>query len=186
MVAPHEETEEDRKDREARRQCSVALCGTLHAGKPAEGHVTCNLAKTLRKEIIAKVLARGKLSWPWGDTRCGAEMKLDRAVLVKAMREPQFEAQFETHSIRCRIETAKEKYDVTAQLSPKVTFKDGKAIKARLNWGKIEAPALAKTALWSITTVDNTFGVLQSAAVEDINDFIGNKCLEVKEAWQGK
>jgi hypothetical protein len=181
-----QETEEDRKDREARRQCAISLCSTLHNGKPAEGVVTCNLAKTLRKEVIAKVLARGKIKWPWGDTRCASEMKLDRALLVKAMREPQLEAQFETHSIRCRIETKTDKYEVTAQLSPKVTFKQGKATKAMLNWGKIEAPSLARTALWSITTVDNTFGVLRNAAVDDINDFIGNKCLEVKEEWSGK
>ncbi len=58
--------------------------------------------------------------------------------------------------------------------------------QGQLNWGKIEAPTLAKTALWSITAADNTFGLLQSTAVEDINEFIGTKCMEVKEEWQGK
>ena len=33
---------------------------------------------------------------------------------------------------------------------------------------------LAKSALWSATAADNTFGVLQSTVVEDINE------------WQGK
>jgi hypothetical protein len=180
------ETEEEKREREGRRLCAVQLCSTLHNKRPPEGQVACNVRKTWRKEAIAKVLARGKVSWPWGDTRCGAELKFDRSLLVRAMQEPEFEAQFDTYDIRCQIDNANDKYNVTAQIRPKIAFKQGKATKARLNWGKIEAPTLAKTALWSITAVDNTFGVLQSIAVEDINEFINAKCMEVKEEWQGK
>jgi hypothetical protein len=181
-----QETEQEKKEREGRRQCAVTLCSTLHNKRPAEGPVSCNIEKTWRKEVISKVLSRGKVSWPWGDTRCTFELKLDRGLLVKAMQEPEFEVQLETYDVRCQIANDKDKYDVTAQLRPKITFKQGKATKASLNWGKIEAPTLAKTALWSITAVDNTFGLLQSTAVEDINEFIGTKCMEVKEEWQGK
>jgi hypothetical protein len=75
---------------------------------------------------------------------------------------------------------------VKLHIQPKVTFSEGKAVKAVMNWGKIEAPMLAKSALWSATAADNTFGVLQSTVVEDINDFIQNKCQDVKADWQGK
>jgi hypothetical protein len=180
------ETEEEKKEREVRRQCAVTLCATLHNKKPAEGQMTCSIQKTWRKEVVTRILARGKVSWPWGDTRCSAEIKLDRGVLVKAMQEAEFEARFDAHDVRCQIESVKDKYDVKVQIRPKVTFKQGKAVKASLNWGKIEAPSLAKTALWSMTAVDNTFGLLQSTTVEDINEFIGTKCMEVKEEWQGK
>jgi hypothetical protein len=180
------ETAEEKAEREGRRQCAIAMCSTLHNKTPAEGQVGCSIQKTWRKEVITKILSRGKISWPWGDTRCGSEFTLDRALLVKIMQEPELEAQFDTYNIRCQIENAKDKYEVTAQVRPKITFKQGKATKATLNWGKIEAPTLAKTALWSITAVDNTFGLFQSTAVEDINDFIDNKCMEVKEEWQRK
>lgn len=180
------ETEEEKQERETRRKCAAAICSTLHNKKPAEGQVSCNIQKTWRKEALTKVLSRGKVSWPWGDTRCTAEIKFDRATLIKAMQEPDFEAQFDPYDVQCRIANDKDKYDVTAQLKPKVTFRQGKAVKASLNWGKIEAPTLAKSALWSITAADNTFGLLQSTAVEDINDFITTKCMEVKDEWQGK
>ena len=182
------ETEQEKKEREGRRTCAIALCSTLHNRKPADGQVSCSVQKTWRKEAITKVLARGKVSWPWGDTHCSSDLKFDRALLVKAMQEPEFEVQFEAYDVRCQIEGAKdtEKYDVLAQIRPKVTFKQGKAVKASLNWGKLEAPTLAKTALWSMTAADNTFGLLQSTAVEDINEFINTKCMEVKEEWQGK
>jgi len=108
------------------------------------------------------------------------------AALVKSMTLPEFEAKFDQHDIRCELEGETEKFEVKLQIQPKVTFKEGKAVKASLNWGKIEAPKLAKTALWSATAADNSFGVLQSTIVEDINDFIQTKCLEVKGEWQGK
>jgi hypothetical protein len=180
------ETEEEKREREGRKRCAIAVCSTLHNKKPADGQVTCNIQKTWRKETLTKILSRGKISWPWGDLRCTSDIRLDRATLIKAMDAPEFEAQFDTYDIRCQIDSAKEKYDVTAQLRPKVTFKQGKAVKANLNWGKLEAPTLAKSALWSITAADNTFGLLQTTAVEDINEFITTRCMEVKEEWQGK
>jgi hypothetical protein len=142
--------------------------------------------KTWRKDHITKILAKGKLSWPWGDARCSAELKFDRATLVKAMAEKDYEAQFPQHQVSCELDREAEKYQVKLHIQPKVTFSEGKAVKAVMNWGKIEAPMLAKSALWSATAADNTFGVLQSTVVEDINDFIQNKCADVKEEWQGK
>ena len=180
------ETEEEKKEREVRRACAVALCSTLHNRKPDTGDVSCSVRKTWRKEHITKVLAKGKLSWPWGDARCSTELKFDRATLVKAMSEKNYDAQFPEHQVSCELDREAEKYQVKLNIQPKVTFADGKAVKAVMNWGKIEAPMLAKSALWSATAADNTFGVLQSTVVEDINDFIENKCNEVKEEWQGK
>lgn len=180
------ETEQEKVERAGRRKCAAQLCSTLHNKKPTDGQVVCDVQKTWRKEALTKVLSRGKVSWPWGDTRCASELKFDRATLVKAMQEPEFEAQFDTYDVRCQIDNAKDKYDVTVQLRPKVTFKQGKAVKASLNWGKLEAPTLAKSALWSITAADNTFGLLQSIAVDDINEFITTKCMEAKDEWQGK
>ena len=144
------------------------------------------MQKTWRKEVLVKIMERGKITWPWGNARCIGDLKLDRATLIKSMTEPEFEAQFDKHDLRCELEGEKEKYEVKLEIHPKVTFKQGKAVKAKLNWGNIEAPRLAKTALWSATAADNSFGVLQGVFVDDINDFIQTRCMEVKEEWQGK
>src|SRR5690606_7800179 len=179
------ETPQEKKERAGRRACAARLCAVLHNRKPAEGQVACNIQKTWRKAALSKILSRGKVSWPWGTMRCAANVKVDRALLVKAMAEAQFEAKFDTYDIRCEIDKGEDKYKVSLQVRPEVTFKQGKAIEVSMNWGKIEAPTLAKTALWSITAADTTFGLLQRQAVEDINKFITDKCMEVKEAWQG-
>ena len=184
--APALETEAEKKEREVRKACAVSLCAVFHTQKPATGDVTCSVQKSWRKEVLTKIMSRGKLSWPWGDARCATELKFDRATLIKAKQEPEFEAQFEAHFVRCEFDREKEKYEAKVHIHPKVTFKEGKAVKANLNWGKIEAPLLAKSAIWSATAADNTFGVLQNIAVEDINEFFHTKCMEVKDEWQGK
>ena len=180
------ETEEEKQERATRRVCAVALCSTLHNHKPDTGDVACGIQKTWRKEILVKIMQRGKVTWPWGYARCTTDLKLDRATLVKSMTLPEFEAQFDKHDIRCELEGEKEKYEVKLEIKPKISFKQGKAVKAAMNWGKIEAPKLAKTALWSATAADNSFGVLQTMVVEDINEFIQTKCMEAKEEWQVK
>jgi hypothetical protein len=185
VMAPPE-TQEEKKEREGRTACTIAVCAVLHNRKPAAGHIACSLRKTWRKEAMDKALARSKVPWPWGATRCGSDIKVDRALLVKAMQAPELEIEFETHEIRCQIENASDKYEISVQVRPKVTFKQGRATKASMNWGKIEAPTFARTALWSMAATDNTFGLLQSVAIEDINKFIDTKCMEVKEEWQGK
>ena len=167
------ETEDEKKERETRRACARRV--VLHpaqSASPPPATVTCNVQKTWRKEVLTKIMERGKITWPWGNARCMGDLKFDRATLIKGMTEPEFEAQFDKHDLRCELEGEKEKYEVKLQIHPKVTFKQGKAVKAKLNWGNIEAPRLAKTALWSATAADNSFGVLQGVLVDDINDFI--------------
>jgi hypothetical protein len=185
-AATVQETEEEKKERETRRACAVALCSTLRNGKPDSGDITCSVRKTWYKEHLTKILSKGGLSWPWGNAHCSTDLKFDRATLVKAMSEKDYEAQFGQHEVACELDREAEKYQVKLQIQPKVTFSGGKAVKANMNWGKIEAPTLAKSALWSATAADNTFGVLQGTVVEDINDFIQNKCEDVKAEWQGK
>lgn len=181
-----QETPEEKEERETRRKCAVAACSTLRNKKPDTGPLNCAVKKTWRKDVLNKIMSKGKVSWPWGNARCSGDLKIDRALLVQAMSGPEFEAKFDKHELRCEFDLEKDKYSVKMQLTPKVTFKDGKAIKASMNWGDIEAPTLAKTALWPITAADNQLGVFQSMIVDDINEFIEAKCNEVKSEWEGK
>jgi len=180
------ETEAEKRERDLRTACAIAICSTLHTHKPETGQVSCPITKTWRKEVLTKIMSQAKLTWPWGSARCTTDLKLDRAVLVKAMTEAEVEVRLDTHDMTCELEGEAEKYDIKLQVSPKVTFKQGKATKASLNWGKIVAPTLAKSALWSATAADNVFGILQNTLVEDVNRFLETRCMEAKEAWQGK
>ena len=179
-------TPEELQERELRKACKVAICSAFHVRASKPEPVTCSVLKTWRKEQLAKMVSKGGLKWPWGKARCTADIKLDRTQLAKAMTEPKFQLTLDKHKVQCDLDRDDEgkKYTVSFEISPKVTFENGKAMKSSLGWGKIEAPALAKGALWSATAADNTFNVLQGTVVQDINDFIDKKCMEVKSEWQ--
>jgi hypothetical protein len=177
-------TPEEIAEREGRKACKVAICAAFHK-KAAEGSdIACNVLKSWRKEQLQKMVERAKVSWPWGKVKCVADIRLKRADLARAMSEGTFVADIGKHEVNCEIERENEAPSkISFAFTPKVTFEKGKATKAALNWGAIDAPTLVKGAMWTATATDNTFNVLQSTVVEDINDFIGPKCDEVKEEW---
>lgn len=179
-------TEDEKKERDLRKTCKVAICAAMRTTKPGED-IVCNVIKSWRKEHLDKMVSKAKVSWPWGRVRCVADIKLRREMLFKAMGEPKFDAQIDKHAVSCEVEREKEAAsNIKFEFSPKVTFENGKAIKASLNWGTIDAPALIKGAMWTATFTDNTFNVLQGTLVEDINDFVSARCDEIKDEWAGK
>lgn len=180
-------TPEEKAERESRKACKVAICDAFHNRKPDGGDIGCHIVKTWRKDHLQKIVSKAKVSWPWGRVQCVADLKLERDMLIKAMTEAKHEATLQKHQVTCQIEREKDAAaEVKFDFSPKVTFENGKATKAVLNWGKIEAPSLVKGAMWTATATDNTFNVLEGTVVEDINGFISKKCMEVKDEWQGK
>lgn len=182
-LKPVELTPEEIAEREARKGCKVRICSAFH--KPqAGGEVACSVLKSWRKEQLDKMMQKAKVSWPWGRVKCSADIKLNRDMLGKAMSGDRYEMTLDPHQVLCEVEREKaDAAQIKVQFTPKVTFEKGKAVKALLGWGKIEAPTLLKGAMWTATATDNTFNVLQGTIVEDINDFIGPRCDEVKAEW---
>ena len=177
-------TPEEVAEREGRKACKVAICGAFRARRADGGDIACTVLKSWRKEQLDKMLAKAKVTWPWGRVRCSADVKLKRDALVRAMSNEKFETQLDRHHVGCTVDRGKEApAEVSFDFSPKVTFEKGRAVKASLNWGKVEGPSLVKGAMWTATATDNAFNVLQGTLVEDINDFIGKKCDEVRDDW---
>lgn len=180
-------TPEEIAEKEGRKACKLAICAAFHLRQSEGPDVACSVLKSWRKEQLQKMIERAKVSWPWGKVKCTADIKLKRSDLVKAMGEKSYVTQLDKHKVACEVERENEAPSkITFEFAPKVTFEGGKATKATLNWGAIEAPTLVKGAMWTATATDNTFNVLQSTLVEDINDFIGPKCDEVKDEWNRK
>lgn len=179
-------TPEEIAEKEQRKACKVAICAAFRNKKPGDD-IACNVVKTWRKEQIDVSLSKAKVSWPWGKVQCTTDIKLKRADLIKSMTEPKFENALDKHTVACTVARDKEApAEIKFDFTPKVTFENGKAVKASLNWGTIEAPTLVKGAMWTATATDNTFNVLQGSIVDDINDFVANKCDEVKDEIAGK
>ena len=178
-VEPLRQTPEEIAERAARKGCKIKICSVFLL-KKAGDDVACNVVKSWRKARLDEMVKKARISWPWGKVTCTADIKLPRDQMIKAMDEPKFELELAKHTVSCLVAREKEPSAIKFSFSPKVKFENGRAVKASLNWSKIEAPTLIKGVLWTATKTDNTFNVLQSSVVEDINKFIGKKCSEIK------
>ena len=180
-------TPEEKAEKAGRQACKVDLCKAFHAKDTAGSNIACHVIKSWRKEQLVKFVSKLKVTWPYDGARCGTDLSVKRADLVKAIAEPKAEIAFDKHTVTCTIVNDKDKStEFTFELTPKVTFENGKATQAKANWGKVEAPTLIKSALWTATAADNTVNLLSGTIVDEVNDFIGKRCDEVKDQWAAK
>lgn len=170
------------KEKEARKACKIDICSILLGKKAAGPDANCHIVKTWPKADITKLMKRTHVEWPWGNTTCNIDVKLKRSVLVAAVTEPKYQAQFDEHQLACDIAREGEApYSFKIAMTPNLTFENGKAKEGYITWGALEAPSVAKSVLWSATALDNKVNVLGSEVVTTVNELIDNKCLEVKD-----
>ncbi len=176
-------TLEEKAEKEARKACKIEICDILATKEPTGDDISCDIVKTWRKEDITKMLG-GKIDWPWGKAVCQSRLELKRVSLAKAMRETDYEIVMASQTVRCtlaREDDDAEPYAVEVAMAPKVTFKDGKAVEARIGWGEASAPLLIYPLIYAGTGLDNSTNVLGPEVVKMVNEFTTKKCAEVKD-----
>lgn len=178
-------TPEEISEREGRKACKIRICAAFRLKKPGDD-IACDIVKTWRKATLDKYMSKARVSWPWGKVRCTSKINIQRQGILDAVTKPAFDLQLDTHNVACTVAREAGSAELSFSFRPTVRFENGKAVKAALHWGKIEAPTLIKGVMWTAKTTDNTFNVLQSSVVEDINEFISVRCDEVKADWASK
>jgi hypothetical protein len=179
-------TPEEKAEKEARKACKVEICGILVSKDPNGANVSCDIVKTWREAAITKMLGN-KIDWPWGKAVCQSKLDLKREALAKAMSEPKYEVTLPVQKLRCTLAQKKEgePYAIDVSIAPKVTFENGKAVEAHLNWGEASAPMLVYALIYAGTGLDNQTNVLGPEVVRMVNEFTTKKCAEVKSEASG-
>ncbi len=174
-------TPEEKTEKEARKACKIKICDILATKDPVGDDVSCDIVKTWRGEDIAKMLG-GKIDWPWGNAVCQSKLELAREPLAKAMSEASYVFALPSQKVSCTLaqKDKGEPYVVEIAMAPKVTFKDGKASEATINWGEASAPLLIYPLIYASTGLDNQTNVLGPEVVRMVNEFATKKCAEVK------
>jgi hypothetical protein len=170
------------KEKADRRDCKVKICDTA-LNKKADGEdIACKVVETWKAVDLKQKILKGRIDWPFGNAQCTGDVKLVRKTLAKVLAGGEVEAALDKHNISCTLDQkdGKDKYSITFSIQPVIKFKDGKAVKASINWSDIQGSAVAKGAVWSTATLDNYVGILEGVVVESINDFFGPRCDEVK------
>jgi hypothetical protein len=175
-------TAEEQAEKQARKACKVKICDILASKDPQGDDVSCDIVKTWGEADIAKMLG-GRTDWLWGKAVCQSKLELKRESLAKAMTEANYEVVMPEQKVRCMLAQKKEgdPYAVDVTIAPKVAFEEGKAVKARLNWGEATAPMLAYALIYAGTGLDNSANVLGPEVVRMVNEFTTKKCAKLKD-----
>lgn len=179
-------TPAEKAEKKARKACKIEICNTLATKAPQGPDIACDIVKTWRTDDIVDMLG-GRIDWPWDNAVCQSKLRLKRAPLTKAMSEARYRFVMEPQTVRCSLHQKTGKpYVVELNMTPKVTFKDGKAISAEINWGEVSAPMLIYPILYAGTGLDNSANVLGPEVVRMVNAFTGKKCAKVKDELPGR
>ncbi|MGH6735261.1 MAG: hypothetical protein ACRECX_04180 [Methyloceanibacter sp.] len=178
-------TPEEQAQKAARRACKIEICGIL-ATKGEQGpDVACDIGWTWREDEIIDVLG-DRIDWPWGKLVCQSQIRLSRAALAEAMSGPRYQAAADVQTVRCSLHNKDGKpYIVEIELAPRVTFENGKATEAQVNWGDVSAPAAIYPLLYAATGLDNSTNVLGPEVAHQINKFARKDCAKVKSELPG-
>ena len=167
--------EEAKDEKEQLEACERDLC-TILVKREAGGDLQCSMQKTWAGSKIKQGVEERKLTWSLGDVRCGVKLEVKRQDMLDALTKPQFELKVAPHAIRCDVEREKEVVPISVTMTPRIQFKDGKAAKVWLGIGEIQAPAVVKGAIWTAAQLEDTFGVVHSDLVKEINRFVNERC----------
>jgi hypothetical protein len=181
-AAKTELTPEERAEKQARKACKIKICDILATKDPQGDDVSCDIVKTWRESDITKMLG-GRFEWPWGKAVCRSKLDIKREQLVNAMTQANYEVALPEQKVSCTLaqKSEGEPYAVGVSIAPKVTFENGKAVSARLNWGEAKAPMLAYALIYAGTGFDNSTNVLGPEVVRMVNEFTGRKCKRIKD-----
>ena len=168
--------EEDKGEKGKLEACEKDLCGILVKRDTGGSDLQCSLQKTWAGSKIKEGVEQKKLTWGFGDVRCSIDLTAKRQEMVDALTKPEYEYKLGTHTVNCDVEREKEVMKVSVALSPKFQFKGGKATKAWLGIGTIEAPTVVKGVIWSAAQLEDTFGIVHSDLLREINKFVYERC----------
>lgn len=178
-AGPAAALDEKGDEKEQLKACEQRVCEIILKKETAGADLSCAIGKTWSKAKIKDGIEKKKITWGFGDARCGIEVKVTRAAMLDVLTKPEATLQIDKHTVKCEVE--RENSEVTpinVSLAPKITFKDGKAQKAWLNISDIEAPAVVKGAIWTAAKVEDTVGLFHSEVIEEINEFVHQKCAQ--------
>ncbi len=168
--------EPDPNEEENLKTCEKNLCGMILSKDTAGDDLTCDISKTWAKDKIEKGAGTKSLSWGFGDARCELDLTAERNNIVSSLTEAEHKLEMKSHTVNCMIESEGEPTKINVTLAPKVTFKGGKAELAELNITKVEAPTVIKAVITGADWIEKNVGLFHSEMIDEINDFVHNKC----------
>jgi hypothetical protein len=167
--------EEPPGEAEELKACEKRVCTMILEKNPKGDDLKCDVQKTWAKSTLEGGESKG-VSWGFGDARCKANIKLERADIVAALTLPKHTIRIPTQQVNCVIEREGEVKPLTLKLAPKLTFKKGKADKVWINLESIEGPTDVKSTIWTAAKLEDTIGIFHRPMLKSIDKFVHKQC----------
>lgn len=164
-------------EEESLKKCEESVCNIILKKEGAGKNPTCNITKTWAKSTIKKGESK-MVSWAFGDTRCQANLQIDRAQIVAALTEPKYTLRVPTQTVKCVVEQEGELRPITAKAAPKLKFKDGQADKIWINLEKVDGPENVAGTISTIAAMEDKLGIFHKSLIKSVNKFIHKRCAE--------
>lgn len=159
------------------KRCEKSVCDIILNKAPKGDNPDCNIVKTWAKSTIKQGESKS-VSWGFGDTRCKANLQVDRAQIIAALTQPKYTLRVPTQTVKCVIEQDGELKPITAKAAPKLKFKDGKADKIWINLEKIDGPENVTGTISTIAAMEDKLGIFHGSLIKSVNKFIHKRCAQ--------
>ncbi len=177
LAGPALALEVDPSERDRLRACERNLCEIVLKKATTGEALQCNLQKTWAKDDIASgVQESSSLDWSLGDARCTLDLNMPQADIVSAMTKDAYSFQMPSHPAKCIVEKEGDTGDVTMNVAPKLEFENGKVTSADLGITDIDGTSVLATVVSGAVTLQNWTGLFQGNLVEEVNEFLHEKC----------
>jgi hypothetical protein len=157
------------------KACEKRACTMILEKNPVGDDLKCDVQKTWAKSTLEGGESKG-VSWGFGDARCKANLKLERADIIGALTKPKHTIRIPAQQVNCVIEREGEIKPLTIKLAPKLTFKNGKADKVWINLESIDGPADVKSTIWTAAKLEDTIGIFHRPMLKSIDKFVHKQC----------
>jgi hypothetical protein len=157
------------------KECDKRLCAILLEKSPQGPDLKCRLTKTWARSQIKEADSQ-RLSWGFGDARCTVDINLSRDRLVAVMTGERTTFHVTRHTAHCVVEQDGKLEKVTAVLSPKIEFKNGKADKVWVRLKSVEGPSSITYVVETAAQLADVFGLFHRQMLKGINRYIERHC----------
>lgn len=155
-------------------QCGRDICSIIVSRKAKGPDLNCDLTKTWEKDQIQRGADSKSLSWGLGSAACSVKVQAKRSDLLAALTASESTFRFGKQRVSCEI--GAEKYQISATMAPELKFKDGLATAVSLHMSDIHGAMLIRSVVWTAATLEESFGILQSDLIREVNKFIKKEC----------
>jgi hypothetical protein len=177
LAVPAAALDEQKGEEAAIKACDKRLCSILVNKTPTGADLKCTLTKTWVRSTI-KEAETSKLTWGYGDARCSVDLDISRATVIAAVSKEEWKFRVPPHTANCEVEQNGKLEKVTAVLSPKIVFKNGKAEQVWVNLKSVEGPAAIQLTVQTAAYLADTLGLFHKRMIKSINRYIERHCPE--------